>query len=403
MSLAERQSSPRTPARIRVLDGVRGLAIGLVLLCHGTLYFRPESALQFALQKVTGIGWIGVDLFFVLSGFLITGVLLKLPRERFFRTFYMRRTLRIFPIYYLFLALFFLGLPALINVHRDPWVSDLIHQQAVFWLYIQNWMFSYVGQFPGSSYLDHFWSLAIEEQFYVVWPALVFVLNRRLLLRLCPLLIALALLLRVQFLMDGSSWVAVYVNTLTRMDTLICGALLRLLYESRLSLLQAARHWLVALAAFLLLVVATLAVAQLDFSRGVGTQTVGYLAIALLFALLIHFTLQSHGGLLQRLFERRWLVALGKYSYGIYILHWPILYFLYGHSGFYLWAADAFGNLIGLVLTFTVGVGGTLGLAALSWHFFEAPILRLRERLEGGSCVDRALAEAVVSSNQRLP
>ena len=98
MSSLERKSSFNASARIRVLDGIRGLAIALVLLFHGTLYFRPESAFQFALKKITGLGWVGVDLFFVLAGFLITGVLLRLPRERFFRVFYLRRTLRIFPI-----------------------------------------------------------------------------------------------------------------------------------------------------------------------------------------------------------------------------------------------------------------------------------------------------------------
>ena len=122
---------------------------------------------------------------------------------------------------------------------------------------------------------------------------------------------------------------------------------------------------------------------QTNFAIGMGTQTVGYLVIALLFALLIHFTLQSDRGLLQRLFERPWLVMLGKYSYGIYILHWPILYFLYGRSGFHFWAADRFGNLMALALTLTVGIGVTLGLAALSWHFFEAPILRLRDARKG--------------------
>ncbi len=304
MSSSEQNSSASAPARIRVLDGIRGLAITLVLLFHGTLYFRPESVAQYSLKQITGIGWIGVDLFFVLSGFLITGVLLRMPRERFFRTFYLRRTLRIFPIYYLFLAFFFLGLPLFVNFHGDPWLSGLIHQQGAFWLYVQNWMFSYAGAFPASSYLDHFWSLAIEEQFYISWPAIVFVLNRRVLLLLCPLLITIALALRVQFLLDGSSWVSVYVNTLTRMDTLLCGALLCLLYESRLSLLKAGKYWLIAFAAVLLAALTTLYTMQSNFARGVGTQTIGYLVIALLFALLIHFTLQSEGGLLQRLFER---------------------------------------------------------------------------------------------------
>lgn len=398
MAIPAPESSQTTPTRVRVLDGVRGLAIALVLLFHGTLYYPPLSPFQSAIKSVTSIGWIGVDLFFVLSGFLITGVLLKLPRENFFRTFYMRRTLRIFPIYYLVLALFFLGLPLLMNVHNDPWLSDLFNQQAVFWVYMQNWLFAYTGQFPGSSYLDHFWSLAIEEQFYIVWPAVIFLLNRRLLLVLCPLLIAVALALRVQLLLEGASWVTLYVNTFTRMDALLCGALLCLLYELKLPLLKAARHWLAALAGLLLVTLVTLFVVQLDFARGPGTQSVGYLVIALLFALLIHFTLQSQNGILQRLFEHRWLVALGKVSYGAYIFHWPIFYFLYTDSGFYRWASYSYGNLGALALILTVGLGATLGLAALSWHLFEAPILGLREGLEERIRSSRGGASAPRSS-----
>lgn len=373
---------PIPTARIRVLDGVRGLAISLVLLFHGTLYFQPTSAFGIVLKKITGVGWIGVDLFFVLSGFLITGVLLKLPKERFFRTFYLRRTLRIFPVYYGFLALFFLVLPVLVDVHRDPWVSNLFNQQAVFWLYAQNWLFTYTGQFPASSYLDHFWSLAIEEQFYLFWPLAVLLLNRSQLLALCLVLIATALWLRVEWVLDGASWVSIYVNTLTRMDSLICGALLYLLRDMKLPVLLAGRRWLISLAAVLLAALLALAFMQADIARGVGTQTVGYLIVAMLFALMIHFTLQSQRGVLQRFFECRWLLVLGKYSYGLYVFHWPILYFLYGHSGFYRWTAGNFGNLTGMLFTFVLGVGGAFVLAALSWHFFEAPILKLRERFE---------------------
>jgi peptidoglycan/LPS O-acetylase OafA/YrhL len=300
------------------------------------------------------------------------------------------------------LALFFLGLPALINVNNDPWLSDLFRQQAVFWVYLQNWLFAYTGQFPGSSYLDHFWSLAIEEQFYIVWPTVIFLLNRRFLLLLCPLLIVVALALRVQLLLEGSSWVTIYVHTFARMDVLMCGALLRLLYELKLPLLKAARHWLVALAALLFVAIAALFAMQMDFARGPGTQTVGYLVIALLFGLLIHFTLQSQGGILQRLFEHRWLVTLGKYSYGAYILHWPIFYFLYTTSGFYRWAVYSYGNLAALALILTVGMGGTLSLAALSWHCFEAPMLGLREGLEARIASSRG-ASAPRSSSANPP
>ena len=128
-----------------------------------------------ALGRICNTGWIGVDLFFVLSGFLITGILLDTKGSRFyFRQFYWRRTIRIFPVYFLFLAFVFIGLRVSSSSHRtrpmegtNPW-----------------W---YLGTFPiGSrtmggttSYVSHFWSLAVEEQFYFVWPAVVVLCTRR--------------------------------------------------------------------------------------------------------------------------------------------------------------------------------------------------------------------------------
>ncbi|HVG26286.1 MAG TPA: acyltransferase, partial [Acidobacteriaceae bacterium] len=159
---------------IPALDGVRGLALLGVVASHvfpGT----PQGPVTFAVRQAFAFGATGVDLFFALSGFLITGILLdSLPDPGFFRKFYARRALRIFPLYYGVLAIYALG--ALLLGMRYS------HELVSLALYLQNTalvappMYAYPG--PSALPLAHFWSLAIEEQFYLVWPLVVFSLRR---------------------------------------------------------------------------------------------------------------------------------------------------------------------------------------------------------------------------------
>jgi peptidoglycan/LPS O-acetylase OafA/YrhL len=171
--------------RLPTLDGLRGVAILLVLLSHLTLYSEMSTTtlLDRAYQRATLAGWVGVDLFFVLSGFLITGILLDLKgSSRFFRTFYARRVLRIFPLYYAFLAIFYIALPQLLS-SKDQ-VLRLLADQKWYWLYLQNLQMARDG-WPVPKYLAHFWSLAVEEQFYLIWPLGVLKYGRRGLIAVC--------------------------------------------------------------------------------------------------------------------------------------------------------------------------------------------------------------------------
>ncbi len=219
---------------IPALDGVRGVAILLVLINH----FSPEknygNTLAKIFQPITGNMVVGVDLFFVLSGFLITGILLRSrSSEHYFRNFYSRRALRIFPLYYFVLILLLIGLHTIpswekLTTLRDAWPW--------YWFYGTNYLicrtgFTFLDHAQVS--LGHFWSLAVEEHFYLFWPLMVWFLSDRSLVRLCIALIVIAPICRAYAVISGENPLVPYVATQCRMDCLALGALLAVLIQQR--------------------------------------------------------------------------------------------------------------------------------------------------------------------------
>src|SRR4029077_8518462 len=204
----ERVSLPSNlRGHLPALDGMRGLAVMMVLVFHFVGQMLPTNALERAIVGVTKHGLLGVDLFFVLSGFLITGLLYEAhDKPNYLRNFYMRRVLRIFPLYYGVLALVFFVAP-LIPPLLGPTLDYLLDRQAWAWLYGINvylagheeWSFSY---------LNHFWSLSVEEHFYLVWPFVVLLLARwpRALIAVSLAISLGAMLARVVGILMGLSW-----------------------------------------------------------------------------------------------------------------------------------------------------------------------------------------------------
>lgn len=353
---------------IPALDGIRGLGVILVLLFH---YGSSTMALGVgtSVLQATGIGWSGVDLFFVLSGFLITGLLYDAKgKPHYFKNFYARRTLRIFPLYY-FAAVVVIIL-AVITGYGILGGSNPI------------WVLLYVGNFQmaiegGGSILDHFWSLAIEEQFYLLWPMIVLSLSRGKLMLVAAAMIVISPLVRTFLVLNDAHELAVYVLTPARMDGLAFGALIALLVRGPKGIAPlvpwAWRLGAMSAAAFLVIVIA-----RRDFSTSDPViLTAGISLLTIMYASLLVLSLSFRP--LQLVMELPVMRWFGKYSYGLYVWH-PIVNIILLHSPLTEQiGADTLLEVVALVVFAFIA---SLLVTLASYRFLEAPLLRLKSRFQ---------------------
>lgn len=363
------------PTHIPALDGLRGLAILLVLVTHFTV-LTPMTAADRAVAAVAEHGWWGVDLFFVLSGFLITGILLDAKGgPNFFRNFYARRTLRIFPLYYAVVFFTLVVLPLVPSPTARDYAA-LEGNPAWYWLYLSNFDMALEGRFT-NRILSVTWSLAIEEQFYLVWPLLVFFLSRRALAVASVVLIVTAVASRTFLLLSPAyNGLMLYMPTPCRTDALALGALLALAWRSPNGL---ALSRVLALRALPAVAVGLVLVHLIPWEyrgRAMG-GTVLFTLVALLFASLLTLTLTTPG--LASVFATPALTTLGKYSYALYLLHLPVATILRDR----VFPPTAFPKLLGSALPgqllfYALATAASLALAVLSYHLFEKHFLKLK-------------------------
>jgi peptidoglycan/LPS O-acetylase OafA/YrhL len=387
--------------RIANLDGIRGIAIILVMLHHYQLYgegYPSTTFLDRQVERLAISGWMGVDLFFVLSGFLITGILLDTKNEAgYFRNFYMRRFLRIFPLYYGFLFVFALTLPLI-----DPAGAEFqlkFEEQIWYWTYLINWKLGlvYVSEYFG---IAHFWSLAIEEQFYLVWPAIVYFSSPKRLTLICLLLIAASPVFRI-FVTD-LGFVSPHVFTFSRMDALAMGGLIAIMVRNPKGLALLKRIAWPALSTGTILLFTIFMQKKRLVVVDYTVTTVGLSIIALFFAAVITIALltPSDRGL-GKIFSSTPLRFFGKYSYALYVFHHLVAIYL-PKFGFSIKSIPTIGgsDLPGfLVFSLVATLLSTL-LALLSWHLWEAQFLKLKRHFEYDQApkrLDHRTAESQVS------
>lgn len=362
-------ATPIAGVHVGALDGIRGLAILLVLVFH---YGRSARGfgLENPLLTASEFGWVGVDLFFVLSGFLITGILYDAKgSENYFRNFYARRSLRIFPLYYLALAIVF-ALAAL-------WPSAGVwptFNPLWFVFYLSN--VAMITEAPlHAGILGHFWSLAIEEHFYLVWPLIVLLASRRQLMVIAAGLIVASLTARALLGWSGEPSLALYVLTPLRLDALSIGAICSLAIRGQGGLGPLIRPaWVTMLscgAAVVLIVLLTR-----SFSPDSGPmQTFGFTLLAFAFGGMLIVGLSFRPANL--VFSHPTLRWFGRYSYGLYVWH-PIVNVIL----FYTPLKAAFGvegtltSILYLMLSFAI----SLTVAFASYHLWEKRFLAFKRR-----------------------
>ena len=392
MSLNGAASPERS--RVTALDGIRGIAIlGVLLLHYEARQESPITALRFLWAPLVGSGWAGVDLFFVLSGFLITGILLDTRKHpHFFRLFYARRTLRIFPLYYLALILIFLLAPPLQLAEPVP-----VATQLWYWSYLSNLKMAWVGWGFAPAHTPHFWSLAIEEQFYLVWPAVVYFASALTVRRICVVVMISSLLSRLLLVLGNAPDSMVELLTSSRVEPLAVGALV----ASVLRHAPTAAIWRrltrpVTIAALTMLLFAVF-MARSAQPKGIWMGTVGISAIAWLGAMaIVHGTDGSRPSSRRSILENSLLTFFGRYSYGIYVWHYPVMIVLASQQVTVAHLAEWTGstNLANLLFVGT-NLSVTLLFTLMSWQLVERPLLQLKSRFSYGRV---ASPEAAVNS-----
>jgi peptidoglycan/LPS O-acetylase OafA/YrhL len=362
----------RLAGRIPELDGIRGLAILLVLIWHYfMLGFRTSlgSWQAYALVPLR-LTWTGVDLFFVLSGFLIGGILYDARNcDRYYSTFYLRRIYRIFPIYFIWIALFGVGL-SLVGPRAPAPLRDLFNRDLPLWgwpLFLQNFFMSSYQMF-GASWLRVTWSLAVEEQFYFLLPFVVRKLAWRGVIWLCAAAILVAPLFRLTLWLSGNEYMGPYTLLPARADALGFGVIIALLCRN-----QSAYTWLVNHRrhfswAFIVLGLGLVVMTVRQRYLYVG----GLTWIAAFYASMLVLAVVNPGRVEMAFFRNRLLTRLGTMAYAVYILHEGVnALFHYAIFRRLPGITDLSSFSVTLLSLMTV-----ITLAALSWRLFEKPLIQ---------------------------
>ena len=367
------------------LDGVRGVAIAMVMALHFVNnQVIPTNLAERAAIKISNYGLWGVDLFFVLSGFLITGILADARgTPGYFVNFFARRSLRIFPLYFGVLLVFTVLVPPAVLGAIDPELLEARARWPWLWSYLTNVYLAPETTFS-IPYLSHFWSLAIEEHFYLVWPFVIWGVATRPAMRLCVGLGVAALVLRIYFSVTAPAQLYASVLTPCRIDALCAGAWFALAARDGNGLDRTRTRQLAVTAGLL---VAALSIWHFVLHQGASlVLPLRGTALAVFFGAIIYGA-AHHDGLrmLNAVLRAAWLQHLGRYSYGLYVFHGIVAYGMHRY-GVPVWFDGLTPvHTVNSLLMVGCGVGVSYAIAIASYHGFELPFLALKTRFSSPS------------------
>jgi peptidoglycan/LPS O-acetylase OafA/YrhL len=354
------------PNHIPALDGLRGIAIIMVIIWH----YLPVTQSFFP-------GWAGVDLFFVLSGYLITWRLTaSLQQPHYFSRFYRNRILRIFPLYYIVVIGFLLAIHFFVQPKNLPTFDTYTNHWKSFLIFTENWTFVFYG-FPLNLSLGPLWSIAVEEQFYLVWPALILLLpGKRSRTTILLLLIVGIMLTRSCWYLEHSSIPRLYYNAFFRMDSFVVGALLYELHDAKIKIAANQTAWIMLglLAIFLL----HTPIPHMPVPGDPFLMTAGYTILAFFFACALDLAARREKNAFSGFLSGKFLRETGKISYCLYLIHFPILQFMssrlhaYGLSH---WPGHEI--LFGYIAVFTA-LAISVWLSLLSYRYLESWFLQYK-------------------------
>lgn len=347
------------------LDGLRGVAILLVLLFHNFSFITDFFFL----------GQLGVDLFFVLSGFLITDILLgTINTKNYFKNFYARRVLRIFPVYYLSLILFLLVLPTFFSGIDIRYYSD---NQVFLWTYLQNWLYVFKDPAPNNLLLP-LWSLAVEEQFYLLWPLAIIIFKKP---KRTLLFITITLLLYISakffFWEHPVSPARDYGFFIyTRIDGICIGCIVALLRQINPGIIGN-----VSLKVLVLVIIVNLAYFFTSGSPLLSYQylsLLGFTSFSIIFGLVINKIVSAGPKKPNPVLNHKPLRFLGKISYGIYIWHLPV--YLITLSFFFPRLKNVIPEQTANLIISIFSAILILLIAWLSYNYFEKYFLTIKKK-----------------------
>lgn len=384
-----KQASQRVPQ----LDGIRGLAILLVLIWHFVVApadAAHASGLRGMIAHLGVLTWSGVDLFFVLSGFLIGGILVDAKESpSYFKAFYVRRVFRILPIY-LALTIGFALIWA-VSVNYRAVIQGMVGAPMPWWTYFTFTQNFWLAHHNWDVFLALTWSLAVEEQFYLMLPAIIRIVPRRLLLGAAiALAISSAATRCLLYLHYGSSWgIAAYTLIFCRADALMLGVICALLLrDAKWKEFLVARANLLRAGAVVMAAGVGLFIYRKWGMSTFAMSTLGYTWMAMFYASILLIAMVSPRGVLARAFTTRWLMWLGTIAYGLYLFH-GITPGVAGYLVSRYWSGPS-------AIAQVVGPAGALVAAILlahfSWRYFESKLVRIGHQFSYGAAARPASA-----------